>query len=146
MLFLQDPNNFVYSAEEWAFLTPSIRYHAFDWVSFDLGVDFRLSPSDRNNTSDIIPQVSSTVDLPPNYPDWKMHLGANLNLNILADNKTSDLSYQQKEAQKKIEMLESIVEERERTDSVQEEIQNLRKVRQEAEKEIEELKKLLEDD
>jgi len=145
MLFLEDPDPFVYSAEEWAFLTPSFRYKPADWVAMDLGIDFRVSPAERNNTSGI-PQPSDRVDLPLNYTDWTVQLGVDFNFNLLAEQKTSDLSYEQREAKKKIEMFETIVEEREKAESVQDEIENLKKVRKEAEKEIEELKKLLEDD
>ena len=145
MLFLRKPNSFVYSAEEWAFLSPSVRYKPIEWISLDLGLDFRISSGDRNNTSGI-PEISSSVDLPPNFPDWKVQLGLNLNLNLLSDNATSDLSYEQQEARKKIEMFEAIVEEREKSASVQGEIDNLKKIREEAEKEIEELKKILDDD
>ncbi len=145
MVFLQQPDKFVYSAEEWAFLTPSIRYKPINWLALDLGVDFRVSPDDRNATLGI-PDPSTNLDLPPNFPDWKVQLGVNMNFNILADNATSDLSYEQKKAKEKVEMFESVVLEKEKSESVQNEIENLKKVRKEAEKEIDELKKILDDD
>lgn len=145
MLFLQDPDKFVYSAEEWAFLTPSIRYRPLNWIDFDFGVDFRLSSGERNNTSGI-PEISSNLDLPPNFPDWKVNLGMNLKLNLTSKNATSDLSYEEKRAREKIDMFEKVVQEQEKSESVQGEIDNLKKVREEAEKEIEELKKILDDD
>ncbi len=145
MLFLQEPNSFVYSAEEWAFLSPSIRYKPINWLALDFGVDFRISPDDRNNTSGI-PDPSVNLDLPPNYPDWKVQLGLNLNLNLLSDKVTSDLSYEQKRAREKVEMFEAVVLEREKSESVQNEIENLKKVRKEAEKEIDEITKMLQDD
>lgn len=145
MLFLQKPDSYVYSAEEWAFLTPSIRYKPFNWMAVDLGVDFRMSPKDRNNTSGI-PDPSTTLDLPPNYPDWRVQMGLGFNLNLIGGSATSDLSYEQSRARKKVEMFEAVVNEREKTESVQGEIENLKKVRQEAEKEIDELKKILDEE
>ena len=145
MVFLQKPNSFVYSAEEWAFLSPSIRYKPINWVAIDFGIDFRISSGDRNNTSGI-PDISSGIDLPPNFPDWTVQLGLNLNLNLLSDQVTNDLSYEEKRAREKIEMFEAVVLEGEKSESVQNEIENLKKVRKEAEKEIDELKKILDDD
>jgi hypothetical protein len=145
MLFLSEPNSEVHSAEEWAFLSPSIRYKPINWVAIDFGVDFRISSGDRNSTSGI-PDPSVSLDLPPNFPDWTVQLGLNLNLNLLSDNVISDLSYEEKRAREKVEMFEAVVLEREKSESVQDEIENLKKVRKEAEKEIDELKKILDDD
>jgi len=145
MVFLQEPNTFVYSAEEWAFLSPSIRYKPINWLALDFGLDFRISPGDRNNTRDI-PDKSLNLDLPPNFPDWTVQLGLNLNMNLFSDNMTSDLSYEEKKAREKVEMFEAVVIEREKSESVQSEIENLKKIRKEAEKEIDELKKILDDD
>lgn len=146
MVFLQKPDDFVYSAEDWAFLSPSVRYKPIKWLALDFGVDFRISPKERDNTGKQIPDVSRTLDLPPNYPDWKVNLGLNLNLNLFSDQVTNDLSYEQQKAREKVEMFETVVSEREKADSVQNEIENLKKVRKEAEKEIDELKKILDDD
>lgn len=144
MLFMQQPDKFVYSAEEWAFVSPSIRYRPIKWVVLDLGIDFRLSPGDRNETFGI-PDPSLAIDVPSSFPSWKVQLGLGLNLNLIGGSAVSDLSYEQKRAQEKIEAFETIVEEKEKSQSVQGEIENLKKVRQEAEKEIEELKRILDD-
>ena len=145
MLFLQQPDQFVYSAEEWAFLSPSIRYRIFKWVSADFGLDFRISPKDRNGTFGI-PQISDRVDLPPNFPDWRVQMGLNFDFNILSDNKTSVISYEQKTANEKAKVFETVLEEKEKANAVQDEIENLKKIRKDAEKEIEELKKILDDE
>lgn len=144
-VFMQRPNSFVYSAEDWAFLTPSVRIKPIKWVSVDLGVDFRISPKDRNNTQGI-PDPTTSLDLTPNYPDWKVQMGVNIDLNILSSaSAVSDLSYEEQRAREKIETFEKVVEERQKAESVQSEIENLKKVSQEAQKEIEELKKILDD-
>jgi hypothetical protein len=144
MLFLTDPNTFVYSNEEWAFLSPSIRYSPVNWLAVDLGVDFRLSPGDRNSTVGL-PDPTGTIDLPPNFPAWKVQMGLNINLNLMGENAFSDLSYEESRARKKVQAFEAVVEEREKTESIQQEIDNLKKVRQEAEKEIDDLKKILDE-
>ncbi|RMH62221.1 MAG: hypothetical protein D6677_10110 [Calditrichaeota bacterium] len=145
ILFLQQPDPYVYSAEEWAFISPSIRYKPFKWVGVDLGMDFRVSPADRNNTSGI-PDISARVDLPPNFPTWRVHMGINLNLNVLSSSKTEVVNYRQAKAQKQVELFETVIEEKQKAEAVQNEIENLRSIRKDAEKEIEELKKMLDDD
>ena len=142
MLYLQKPDPFVYSAEEWAFLTPSVRYKPAEWAYIDFGIDFRLS-SERQWTSGI-PDISKQLDLPPNYPKWKVHLGAGLNFNLRGE-RVDELEYEEMEARKKIELFETILEEKQEAKEVESEIESLRNVRKEAEKEIEELKKILED-
>ncbi len=145
ILFIQQPDPYVYSAEEWAFISPSIRYKPFKWLSTDFGMDFRVSPAERNNTSGI-PDISSTVDLPPNFPDWRVHMGFNVNLNVLSSEKTNVVNYQQAKAKQQVELFETVIEEKEKAEAVQDEIENLRSIRKDAEKEIEELKKLLDDE
>ena len=146
ILYLTKPNAFVYSAEEWAFLSPSIRYKPLDWISMDLGADFRVSPKERQSTSPEIPDFSASVDLPPNYPDWKIHLGANIALNLLGKSTYRTEDYVKEKAKERIDLFEAVVREEEKAKEVQQEIQNLRKVREEAESEIEEIKKLLEEE
>lgn len=145
ILYLTPPDNFVYSAEEWAFLSPSIRYRAFDWLSMDLGVDFRISPSDRENTTAAVHDFSTNLDLPPNYPDWKIHLGLNAAFNLAGKGSAVSSDYVREEAKEKLELFETVLDEKEKAKEVQQELKNLRNVRREAEKEIEELKKELED-
>lgn len=142
MLYLNKTDPFVYSAEEWAFFTPSLRFKPADWANIDLGIDFRLS-SDRQWTSGI-PDISSKLELPPNYPSWKVQLGAGIDLNVLRKD-SRKVSYEQAEAQKQIDLFEEILEEQEKAKQVEDEIENLRTIRKEADDEIEELKKILED-
>jgi hypothetical protein len=144
MLFMQKPNRYVYSAEEWAFLSPSVRFKPLNWMNVDLGIDFRISPGDRNYTQGVYDH-SAEVDVPPNFPTWRVQMGLGMNLNLIGASMVSDLSYEEKRAKEKIEVFESIVEEKEKAESIQGEIENLKKVRQEAEKEINELKKILDE-
>lgn len=143
-LYITPPDAFVYSAEEWVFFSPSIRYRAFDWLSMDLGADFRLSPDDRENTTANIYKYDA-IDLPPNYPDWKIHLGLNVALNLSGKGKAVGSDYVREEAKEKVELFESVLDEKEKAEEVQQELDSLRKIRKEAQEEIEELKKELED-
>ncbi len=147
ILYLQKPDAFVYSAEEWAFLSPSIRYKPTTWASVDLGADFRLSPSVRQWTSPIIPDISQHLDLPKNYPSWRIHLGANFNLRLLKSNvqKAEDL-YEREQMEESRKFFDAVLKEKEKSKEIQSEIESLKKLRKETEQEIEDLKKILEED
>ena len=145
ILYITPPDPFVYSAEEWAFFTPSIRYKPMDWVSMDIGADFRMSPKERQNTGTMIPDISKTIDMPPNYPDWRVHLGLNLNFNLLGKGARTVQDYEKERTREKVELIETLMDEKEKAKKAQEQIESLRKVRKEAEEEIKELKKLLEE-
>jgi hypothetical protein len=146
ILYLRRPNNFIYSAEEWAYISPSIRYKPLQGLNFDLGMDIRVSPSDRQwTTAEDIPSFEGNLDLPTSYPGWKVHLGADIELNFAGKYIaiTSEKNYQRAEAREKIELFEKILEERKRAEKVQNELESLREVRKETEEEIEEIKKIL---
>ncbi|MEJ2053799.1 MAG: hypothetical protein P8X42_07765 [Calditrichaceae bacterium] len=145
ILYITRPNNFIYSAEEWAYITPSIRYKPLRGLNFDLGMDIRVSPGDREWTTADVPDFSNNLDLPSNYPGWKVYLAADIELNFAKKGFaiTSEKNYQREEAREKIELFEKILEERKKAKDIQGELQNLREVRREAEEEIEEIKKML---
>jgi len=143
ILNTSDPDPFIYSAEEWVYLTPSIRFKAYDWISMDLGVDIRVSPEDRQRTRGV-PDVSQDLDLPKNYPPWKVQLGVNISL--LPSKKKENLIDLQDEAfQRSIRLYELIQREQEKAKDVEKEIDKLRKDRQAADEEIEKIKKALEE-
>jgi len=146
ILYLTEPNRFVYSAEEWAFFSPSIRYKPLDWVSMDLGADFRVSPKERQATSTIIPDISGSLDLPGNYPDWTVHLGLNVGFNLAGKGTYQAEDYAREKAKQRVELFETVVKEEEKAQKVQNEIENLRRVRKEAEEEIEKIKEQLGED
>ncbi len=145
ILYLQRPDGFVYSAEEWAFLSPSVRYRPTEWLSLDLGADFRVSPSVRQWTSTIIPDISDRVDMPKNYPSWRIHLGANINFQLGHKRQTAEDIYTKEKIKEKKDFFETVLREKEKTKSVESEVESLRKLRKEAEKEIKDLKKILEE-
>lgn len=144
ILYLNKPGNFVYSAEEWAFLSPSIRYKMTDWLSIDLGADFRVSPVERQATSDLIPDISKNLDLPKNYPSWKVQLGANISLNLVESGLVTQKGYEHKREEERIKFFEDLINEQNKAVSSQKEIENLKKLRKKAEAEIDQLKEELE--
>lgn len=140
------PDAFVYSSEEWVFFTPSVKYKPLDWISMDLGIDLRIAPENDRQWTSGVPDISSKLDLPRNYPPWKVHLGLNFNIPVTSSASKSLEDIESEEFEKRIDFYKLIQEEREKSSTIEEEIKMLRKERKEAEKEIEELKKMLEED
>jgi hypothetical protein len=140
--FIEQPDTMVYSREDWIYLTPSIRYKALEWLSLDLGVDVRLS-SDSDESKGI-PQ-RSRFDL-PNYATWKVFMGLNLTVLPLTSVSRSTAEVERDEFNKRVEFFQNIIEERQRTEDIQEELDRLKQEREAAERELEELKQILEEE
>ncbi len=145
MLYLNRPEDFIYSAEEWLFLTPSVRTKITSNIFFDLGVDIRLSPGEREWTRPDIPNPAKHLDLPTNYPDWKVQMGAVFAFNVKGTAIDNVKAYEQAKAKERVDEFEMILKEREKAKEVQKEIEKLKKLRKEADEQIKELKKILED-
>lgn len=140
--YIEQPDTMVYSRESWIYLTPSIRYKALQWLSFDLGVDVRIS-SDSDESKGI-PQ-RSRFDL-PNYAAWKVFMGLNLTVLPLTSVSKSSAEVEKEEFNKRVEFFQQIIEERQRTEDIQEELDRLKEEREAAEEELEELKQILEEE
>lgn len=145
ILYTKNPDKFVYSAEEWAFFSPSIRYKPYDWISMDLGIDFRISPKDRQNTEGI-PDISNNLDLPPNYPPWKVQMGLNMAILPFGKSIRERSDAQHEEFKKRVEFYEVVKDQEKKAKNIEQELNNLRKERENADKEIEELRKMLEEE
>lgn len=145
IIYETKPSSFIYSAEEWAFLSPSIRYKPWKGMDFDLGLDIRLSAGDRQWTTANIPDLSTNLDLPKNYPAWKIHFGTNFSFDLLRKSSAirNEKDYYREEKRQKIELYEKILEERKSAQRTQEELESLRKLRKKTDQAVEELKKAI---
>ncbi len=141
--FLDQPDEFVYSREDYMYVTPSIRYNAMSWVSMDLGVDIRVS-SDVDETSGVPRKTSADLNL-PNYSSWRVFMGLNLKVLPFTTGSKSEAEVQRDEFKKRVEFFQKIVEERQQSEDVQEELDRLKEERKDAEKELEELKQIMEE-
>ena len=141
--FLTQPDEFVYSRENYMYVTPSIRYKAMSWVSMDLGVDIRVS-SDLDETSGVPDITNPDLNL-PNYSSWRVFMGLNLKILPFTTGSKSENEVQRDEFNKRVEFFQKIVEERQKSQDVQEELDQLKEERKDAEKELEELKQIMEE-
>ncbi len=141
-LFLNQPDARAFSREDFAYLTPSIRFKPRWWVNFDLGMDVRVS----NDTQESLPPAifGANLDL-PNYAAWRMTLGMNLVLNA-GDARFRGGVGQEGDIRNKVNFYDRLLRERERARSIEEELRRLKREREQAERELEELRQLLEEE
>lgn len=141
--FTSEPDTFAFSRENWLYITPSISYKPKWRYSFDLGMDIRLS-SDEDTSTPLASFDGRDLDL-PNYPNWKMTLGLNVILNSGKDKFRGGFD-SKGNVKEKVDFYERLLQEREKTRSIEEELRRLKREREQAEKELEELRQLLEEE
>jgi hypothetical protein len=142
--YLTRPDTFVYSAEDWFYFTPGMRYRFSDVVSMDLGMDFRLNSGDNQYTKGV-PDISESLNLSKNYPAWKLHLGFNF---ILAPGEKKELvkGMDKERYEKRVQYYQLIKEEKKKADAAEDDYDMLRNERQKADDEIESLREVLEEE
>jgi len=85
------------------------------------------------------------LNMPKNYPDWTVQMGAVFAFNVKKTAVNSLESYEKAKAKERVDEFELILEEREKAKEVQKEIEKLKKLRKEADEQIKELRKILKD-
>jgi hypothetical protein len=142
--FTSEPDSAVFSRENYTYFTPSITFKPVEAVNFEMGADIRVTGND--NTTVIptgYPQSINNNQSIPNYSSWKFHLGMNF---VLIREGASFRSGRGIDVRKKLDFYESMMQEKERTKSIEEELRRIRREREQAEKELEELRQLLEEE
>ncbi|KAA3608454.1 MAG: hypothetical protein D8M58_19440 [Calditrichaeota bacterium] len=140
--FLEKPDKFVFSREDYMYVTPSIKYKPFSWFAFNLGVDVRLSADEDKSVG--LPTFEN-LNL-PNYTAWKAHLGFEITLLPLTAATQSAAQVDKNQFNKRVEFFQKIIEDREKSENIKEELDKLKEERESAEKELEELKQILEEE
>lgn len=141
--FIQKPPQTAYSLENYLYLTPTIAYRAYNWLTLKVGADFRLSSND-DKTSYVYTNKFPT-EL-PNYAGWRINFGFNFLLLPTSVYKTSDKDVLIRKAESRRELFEQIIKEQRETESAEEELDRIKTERRKAEKELERLRRILEGD
>ncbi len=142
--YLTEPDEFVYSRENYTYITPSIRYKALSWLSMDLGIDIRIS-KDENTTVGVPNKTPEQLDL-PNYAAWRVQMGLNIKILPFTTSRKSTAEIEREQFNKRVEFFQKIVEDRQKAEDVQEELNKLKEERKQAEKELQELKQIMEEE
>ncbi len=142
--YLTQPDEFVYSRENWLYVTPSLRYKVSAFFSMYFGLDVRLI-GDEDNTSGVPDKSNENLNL-PNYSSWRVQMGFNLRILPIVSTSKSAAEIEREQFNERVEFFQKIVQERERTQDVQEELDRLKEERKKAEKELEELRQILQEE
>lgn len=143
--FMVRPPVTAYSREDFAYLTPGVRYHAAHWAELNVNVDFRISA--EKDATLYVPRLNNQInpDL-PSHPNWRLRFGARLALNKPAPppgqrplfvNSNNRLTTAQKTLDKQLN------EERKKTESAEEELSKIRDDRKRMETMLARLRGLL---
>ncbi len=88
--YLNQPDDFVYSRENYTYVSPSIRYKVFSWLSADLGIDIRVSKDENTTDYTKVAERGSNPNYNlPNYCAWRVHMGVNVQIFPLTTRKLS---------------------------------------------------------
>ncbi len=142
LTYIVKPNEKVYSRESFTYLTPGVNYQLLPWVSIGAYVDVLLSGTSDNTLydgSDILKpgQQAGGTGGAPNYSKWRF--GTSLGLNLLPSSFYSGAA-----DQKRRRLLERLLEEERGAQRASYQLEKMKKLRINAEKELEKIRKELE--
>jgi len=137
------PDDYVYSAEDYAFVTPSVRYTPLKALSIDLGVDLRISPGDRQRTKGV-PDYSNWLDLPTSYPPWKLQVGVLYSILPAGVKQQYGGAVDNIRIRKRLQFYEKVMTEKEKAANIEKDINKKKKAREDADEEIDKMKEELE--
>ena len=141
--FIQKPpKETAYSCENFIYLTPGITFRAYKWLSLTFGTDLRLS----SNTDETLYKYGGKIEGMPNYPSWRVNLGAKITLLPTEIYKIDEKDILIKKAKSRRELFEQIIKEQKETESAEEELERIKNERRKAERELERLRRILEGD
>ncbi|MFO7891648.1 MAG: hypothetical protein R6V04_15070 [bacterium] len=142
--FLNKPPVTAYSREYVSYLTAGIYYKPYRWISFQIGIDVKLITEDdvsqyTPNTSLELPELEET----PNYPDWRCLLGVKFSILPFSLYSTPKSEFQ-RDVRNKKQLFKRMLDEDQDTEQAEDEVEKLRSKRLRIEKELERIRKLLE--
>ena len=140
--FIQQPPITAYSRENYLYVSPRVRYKAYRWLALDTSVDLCVS-SDKDETN--YQFQGSFPDL-PNYPAWRINIGARVIILPTSVHSTSERDLLMKKAETRRELFEQIIREQRETESAEDELERIKEERRKAERELERLRRILEGD
>jgi len=137
--WLQKPPEEAAAREYYLYITPSIYYKPYRWLSFTVSGDYRLT-ADKDETVSSEMIVAGT----PNYPTWRISAGLKLILLPTSVYRMSERDILMQKAESRRELFEQIIKERRETESAEEELERIKEERRKAERELERLRRILE--
>jgi len=141
--FLTKPPVTAYSREYCSYLTYGIYYKPYKWITFEMGVDIKLvsgaETTDWENTA-----LKSPPSNFPNYPSWRGLLGIKLAILPVSMYQSEGKKIVEKKTKAEQQVLQRMMEEQINTKNADEQLLKIKAEREKVEKELERLRKLLE--
>ena len=141
--FLQRPPVSAYSMEDVTYLTAGIYYKPYRWITFEMGIDVRLTPDEDLTDYDVTPVPKPAEDF-PNYPSWRSVLGVKLAILPMDLYSSSDEELLRQRVDDRKEVLERMMQGEQKTENAEDELTRIRAERERIEEELKRLRKLLE--
>jgi hypothetical protein len=135
------PKETAYSVENFLYLTPGISFRANRWLTLNFAADIRLSSDNDESLYVFNPKIGHDM---PNYPAWRLNLGAKIVLLPTSVYQISEKDILIKKAESRRELFEQIIREQRETESAEEELERIKAERRKAERELERLRRILE--
>jgi hypothetical protein len=144
--FIQKPPATAYSREAFAYFSPGVSYKPYRWMTLNFNTDVRLSRDTDETLYSDSPSRPGVRRIPqlPNYPNWRVNLGAKLAILPTSLYAVSERDILMKKAESRRELFEQIIKEQRETESAEEELERIKEERRKAERELERLRRILE--
>lgn len=161
IFFITEPHEFVYSRENFTYVTPSFKYRPFAWLDLGLYMDIKVTPATEDTDFEngaifgIKQPGGGDVKLPGggvdntsksglgSYPGWRVGLTTNFNILPLPTSRGTVKAQVEKERQKFIKEL--LLQDQGAKDT-EEKLNKLKEIRQQAEDELDKIKEILEEE
>ncbi|MDZ7292179.1 MAG: hypothetical protein ONB44_20425 [candidate division KSB1 bacterium] len=140
--FLQEPPVTAFSRESITYISPSVTYKPYRWMTMHFNADIRVTNA-ADKTDYTKPGVSKIASL-PNYPNWRITVGTKITILPTSLYAISERDILMKKAESRRELFEQIIKEQRETESAEQELERIKEERRKAEKELERLRRILE--
>lgn len=131
-----------FSRHNYAYVSPGITYKSSHWLSFAFGFDFRMTPN-KTNKSDYLP--SGTTEVLPTFPTWRVNFS--MKMNLVSSAKKQFAEKQKSEVstpEEKKDVYQEIAQERKKVENAEAELEKIRKERERMDEILKRLRKALE--
>lgn len=145
LAYITKPSKYAYSRESFMYLTPGIKYNVRSWINLGVYVDVLMGGKTDKTSYDEgggitgvqKPGKTSTSKGAPNYNSWR--LGFNMGFNILPTGFSSAPTEQRRKR-----LLDRLMEEERGAQKASSQLEKLKTIRLNSEKELEKIKQELE--
>jgi hypothetical protein len=139
-VFISPPDSAAFGFENYLYVTPGFKYYPLNWLTVNFGVDLLVVGSEDKT----VPMPNYSAIGLPNYATWKVQMGVDIKI-LPVTQGMSETQYEKKKFNDKVQFFENVIEERQKTENIEDELEKLKQQRKQAERDLEELRQLLDE-